>query len=284
MLCPHCGFENPEARKYCRGCAKPLVSDAVPSDPAPPVPARPPMVPPPPAPFVSKMAIASLGLSLLAMIPPFGIASVVLGHVSRRQIATSQGRQKGTALAFAGLISSYLQLLIVGVLFVVLIGLGYEMNQKFDHDQYLRAALVERILNGDPNHPSAAVMAKNGENLIDALHLIQARQDAYQAEHSNYACHLIYLENLGTDDELIVHVRNSHYGVQVFCSGLNASRTAVLHYAVTAMPNTESNPPDAPSYCVDENKTIRRYRDTSELSAIVMFQGASCPEDGQPLE
>lgn len=133
------------------------------------------------------------------------------------------------------------------------------MNQKLDHDQYVRAALVERIMNGNPNHPSAAVMAKNGENLSDALHLIRARQDAYQAEHSNYACHMIYSENLGTDDELIVHVRKSHYGVQVFGSGLNASRTAALQYGVTAMPNTESNPPVAPSYCVDENKTIRRF-------------------------
>ena len=37
-------------------------------------------------------------------------------------------------IAFAVLILSYLQLFIVGVLFVVLIGLGYEMNQKLDHE------------------------------------------------------------------------------------------------------------------------------------------------------
>jgi hypothetical protein len=38
---------------------------------------------------------------------------------------------------------------------------------------------VERIVNGDPDHASAAVIAKNGENLMDAWHLTEARQDAH---------------------------------------------------------------------------------------------------------
>lgn len=158
-------------------------------------------------------------------------------------------------IAFAGLILSYLQLFIVGVLFVVLIGLGYEMNQKLDHDRYVRAALVERIVNGDPGHPSAVVIAKNGENLMDARHLTEARQAAYRDEHGrNNACDLNYPVPLGRDDELTGH---AHDAVKLICTGADDQGRAA-HYAVTAYPRTESNPPNAPIYCVDESKIIRR--------------------------
>lgn len=230
------------------------------------------------------MAIARLVLSFLAFIPPFGIASVVTGHMSRRQIMSSQGPQKGMGIAFAGLILSYLQLVVVGLLFVVLIGLGYEMNQKLGHDPYVRAALVERIINGDPDHPSASVMAKNGENLMDALHLIEARQDAYRAEHDgNYACHLNYLEPLGRDDELAVRLRTSHYAVRVICTGAN-DRGRAGRYAASAYPISESNPPNAPVYCVDEKKTIRRYTDGTDVGDVALYQHPSCPENGDPVE
>jgi hypothetical protein len=185
------------------------------------------------------------------------------------------------------LIIGYLQLAVVALLMVAAVGFWRDLNRHLDHDPYVRAALVERIMNGDPDHPSAAVMAKNGRNLIDALRLIPARQEAYQARNSGtYACQLIYLENLGTDDELIVLVRNSHYGVQLRCGKLNDEKTAVVQYSVIAMPNPAANLPDAPSYCADETKTIRRYANTNTdgLSAILMYQRQSCPEDGEIVE
>jgi Domain of unknown function (DUF4190) len=229
---------------------------------------------------VNKMAIASLALSFLGFIPP----SVVTGHMSRRQIMSSQGRQKGMGIAYAGLILSYLQLIVAALLFVVLIGRGYEMNQKLGNDRYVRAALVERMINGDPDHPSAAVMAKNGENLMDSLHLIEARQDAYRAEHDgNYACHLNYLEPLGRDDELAVHVRNSHYGIRVICTGMD-DRGRAGRYAASAYPDNESNPPNAPVYCVDEKKTTRRYTAGTDVGDVALYQHQSCPENGAPVE
>jgi hypothetical protein len=294
MLCPHCGHDNPAGRKYCRGCAKSLAADAKPVTPpasgpaaAGPIPVtgRPaisqPAITPP---VISKMAIASLGLSFLAFLPPVGIVSVVMGHISRRQIAASQGRQTGSWFAFAGLILSYAQLLVMGFLFLLVISFGFEANHNLDRNRYVRAALVERILNGDPNHPSAAVMAKNGENLMDALHLIQARQETYQAEHSgNYACALNYLEPPGRDDELTAHVRNSHYALQLVCRRLNSDGRAD-QYAVSAVPRSGSNPPNAPIYCLDETKVIRRYTDANEVNGAVLYQHQPCPEDGQPAE
>ena len=283
MLCPHCGFDNAEGRNYCRRCTKPLAPEALAAKPTSPVAPRP-RISVTPAPAVNKMAVASLAFSFLAFIVPLGIASVVMGHISRRRITASQGRETGTGIAFAGLILSYLQLLVVGVIFVIAVCLGYELNQKLDHDPYVRAALTERMLNGNPDHPSAAVMAKNGPNLMDALHLIIARQEDYRTEHDgNYACHINYLEQLGQEDELADHVRNSHYSVQVICTGADDQGRAG-HYAVTGFPRTESNPPNSPYYCVDETKIIRRYSDAEGVSAVLAYQRHSCPEDGEPVE
>ena len=292
MLCPHCGHDNADGRKFCRACAKPLAPEVIsakPASPVVPIVASP--VPttrlPTSTPLVNRMAIASFALSFLTFIVPVGIAAVVMGHISRRQIANSQGRQTGTGWAFAGLIISYLQLAVVALLMVAAVGLWSDINRHLDRDHYVRAALVERIMNGDPDHPSAAVMAKNGKNLIDALHVIQERQEAYQARNAgSYACQLIYLENLGTEDELIVLVRNSHYKVEVRCGGMNESKTAIVQYSVIAMPNRTANPPNAPSYCADETKTIRRYASTNTdgLSAVLMYQRQSCPEDGEVVE
>ena len=143
---------------------------------------------------------------------------------------------------------------------------------------------MERIVNGDPDHPLAAVIAKNGENLMEARHLTEARQDAYRDEHGgNNACDLNYLEPLGRDDELTGHVRNSHYAVKLICTGADDQGRAA-HYAVTAYPRTESNPPNAPIYCLDESKIIRRYSNENDLNAVVSYQRLSCPEDGQPVQ
>lgn len=283
MLCPHCGFENVEGRKYCRGCAKALAPEVVAARSTPQAQSVPPLAVTPSAPTINRMAVASFGLSFLGFIPPVGIASVVLGHISRKQIAASQGRQTGTGLAFTALILSYGQLFLVALIFCLVVAIAHELNAKMGGDRYFRAALLERIMNGDPNHPSAAVMAKNGSNLMDALHLIQARQDAYQAENGNVACQLIYLEAAGREDELSVHVRNSHYSVQIVCRGLDSSGH-VTQYAVTAFPITEANPPNVPVYCFDETKTIRRYSDANEITGSVFYRHLPCPEDGQPVE
>lgn len=282
MLCPHCGSDNPAGRKYCRSCTKSLSGETASPKPAPssivPVPIEPPAV--------NKMAVVSLALSFLALIFPIGIASVVMGHISRKQIAASRGRQTGTGVAFAALILSYGQLFVVLLLFFALAALWGDLNRHLDKDPYVRAALVERLLNGDPNHPSASVMAKNGENVMDVLHLIPARQEAYQADHGgNVSCVLVYLYPGGRDDELTVHMRDSHYAFQFGCRGLN-SDGKVVEYAVGAFPRSESNPPHAPIFCLDESKIIRRYTDDKEKEVLdaVLYQHQPCPEDGEPVE
>lgn len=83
-----------------------------------------------PPPSVSSMttnglAVAALVLGIVGFVVSyvslFGILPVVFGHVARRQIFDSRGRQSGGGLAMAGLILGYVQLALL-VLLLVLFG------------------------------------------------------------------------------------------------------------------------------------------------------------------
>lgn len=233
------------------------------------------------------MAVASLALSFLAFILPCGIASVVMGHVSRGQIARSQGRQTGTGLAFAGLIIAYLQLVVVGlILFAVVVEL-FAMNRELDRHPDARAALIERFKNGDRYHPSAAQIEQHRQNAVDALRLIAARQSQYLAAHpeEGYACQM-YLLNFGAsgESELEVHLRNSHYDIKIEqCRGNPGDDN---RYAVVAIPSSNFNPPDSPVYCVNQSGIVRKYgpNRTNDVNIAILYQHDTCPNDGETIE
>jgi uncharacterized membrane protein YbhN (UPF0104 family) len=116
MICPNCACDNPEGRKYCCACAKPLVAGTAPATTR--VVAAPNLISAPVGakPTLNKLAVASLVCGFLALMIPFGLAAVVFGHLSRGQIAKSGGRENGSAIAFAGLLLGYGQLAILGVI------------------------------------------------------------------------------------------------------------------------------------------------------------------------
>src|SRR5271157_4749863 len=101
------------------------------TDPSPPQ-RRPPPPPGPPArtggqvvtdvwtpPKTNPMAIGSLVLSLLWLGGLGSVGAVVLGHMSKREIACSQGRQSGANLATAGLVIGYIGLAIMLVYLLI---------------------------------------------------------------------------------------------------------------------------------------------------------------------
>ena len=287
MRCPHCGFENTEGRKFCRGCAKPLASPE-PAAPTPSLPAAPltpeATVPSPPATAnVHPMAIACLALSFLAIIVPVGIASVVMGHISRKQIAQSNGRQKGTGLAFAGLIISYLQFALVLLIAMGIHAAWHKMNQELDHDEFARAAMVEQIRLG--SRKSSADVEKQRRYAIDALRLIHASQVEYVKAHpdSGYAC---TLETLGWDpsiaNELDLYVNSSHYEIKIYeCRGPEDPR-----YVVVAIPRSEANPEGSPIYCLDQTGAIRSSSGewTSDIVRIFINERKPCPGSDPVVE
>jgi hypothetical protein len=229
------------------------------------------------------MAIASLALSFLAFIVPLGVTSVVMGHVSRKQIAKSNGQQTGTGLAFAGLIISYLQLVIAALVFLGAVSLVREMNREMDRDRDTRALLAERLKYGgtsDDIPPELA--ARHQKAALNAMRLIVARQDEYLASHpEGYACSLNDLENLDDDQELTSYVAQSGYSIYVSCR-----RVGDDGHVEVAVPRSTFNPPTAPVYCVDQTKIIRRHVvDFIHWVNVENFvENRFCPADGVPVE
>lgn len=291
MVCPLCGQENADGRKFCRFCAKPLAVEPAPSQPemssAPPSSPllRTPIHPAAGHAVPNPLATASLALSFLAFIVPLGIASVVMGHISRSQIAKSQGRQSGTGLAFAGLIISYLQLAVVALIGASLVSMLFGINRELDRQPYTRAALAARLKYGDPYHPSSAEIERHRQNAVDALRLLAARQNEYLAAHpaEGYACQIYSLQPAASEaNELDVHLRNSKYLIKIDqCRGTGDNR-----YAVVAIPRSEFNSPESPVYCLNQTGIIRKYDPgrTTGVQNAILFQHDTCPQDGEIVE
>src|SRR4051812_3798139 len=114
MNCIHCGSTNPETQALCVHCGRdPIVQDEWPADLNE-------WIPPelPPEPVTSRLALASLGLGLLAIFPLAGIPAILLGHAALIQIARSSGLKRGRDVARLGLICGYTGLIIFCSLFV----------------------------------------------------------------------------------------------------------------------------------------------------------------------
>src|SRR5262249_15361505 len=225
------------------------------------------------------MAIASAALSLFAFFVPFGIASVVMGHISRKQIAQSGGRQKGKGIALAGLCISYFQFVIVALVCVVVAAAWRKENQSANQDSYARAAEVAKLLEWVETSATS-----NRQNVADTLRLIHTRQTEYLAANplAGYACTINVLESspgafqsnpVDVDDELSMYVRRSNYEFWFRECGMDAA--GERHYTVLAgeksgiddtnwfgLPKqtTNSGDPDlvkSKDYCVDETGIVR---------------------------
>jgi Domain of unknown function (DUF4190) len=101
------------------------------ANPSPPE-RRPPPPPVPPArtvgpvltdvwtpPKTSPMAIVSLVLSLLWLGGIGSVGAVVLGHMAKREIAHSEGRETGANLATAGLVIGYIGVAIMVIYLLI---------------------------------------------------------------------------------------------------------------------------------------------------------------------
>jgi hypothetical protein len=101
------------ASRYCSELER-LTQDVTPA-PVRVAPTRP-VFAPAPARHVNPLAIASVLLGVFWAWFVGSLAAVVLGHVALRQIGRSGGRQSGRALAVAGLLLGYGQILLAAFL------------------------------------------------------------------------------------------------------------------------------------------------------------------------
>jgi hypothetical protein len=70
-------------------------------------------------PKTNALAVASLALSLFWLGGLGSIGAVVLGHIAKREIARSQGRETGANLATAGMVIGYIGAAIMALYLIV---------------------------------------------------------------------------------------------------------------------------------------------------------------------
>jgi hypothetical protein len=277
VYCPHCTHENPEGRKFCLACAKPLTAQPAAHISAPLQGSSGSRLS---VPKLNGTAAASLILGFFSLIPPLGIAAVVFGHVSHSQIAKSGGREKGTGIAFAGLVLGYIQLAVVGIFFLGLLGFVQDFRHELDKHPDARLALAERIAHGDPYTVNPAKSARQQESAIQALHLIGAQETQYLAGHPDegYACQLYKVGfDPGGNSELSTLMRESDYDTKfIRCGRINAPI-----YLVLSVPRSAGNPADAPVFCLDQANGIEKY--TAEQARDVVGTIMTAVTDPCPL-
>lgn len=295
MICQNCGHDNPAGRNYCRACAKALSAGALPA-PAP-VSSQNGSFPTATS-SVNKMAVGSLVSGFLALLPPFGLAAVVLGHLSRSQIAKSGGREKGTGIAFAGLILGYGQLAIFTILLLGVLGFVRDVRQDLAKHPDTRLALLDRIAHGDPYKVTPERTARQKETAVQALRLIQAKEAEYLAAHPDegYACQMYKLGyTVGHDGssqtELDTLIVQSRYDTKFMgCGkipGTVPGTSSPPIYRILSIPRSEGNGPEAPVFCLDQVNGIEQYssaQSSDAIASIATSRSEQCPLNGTRVD
>jgi type II secretory pathway pseudopilin PulG len=305
VICPNCAHDNPEGRKYCRACAKPLTaaSESAPSQVSDPVPAA--AAPtsfaasaPIPTPAQSKLnvfSVVSLVCAFFGIIIPFSLAAVIFGHLSRAQIARSGGRERGSGLAFAGLIMGYLELALFIFILLGFMGVVRDVRRHFNEaDPRTRAALMQRLAYGDPNAMNPANRARQQEAARQALRYIRDQQTQYLTAHpgDGYVCQLwkVGSDAAGTA-QLNTLLHDSGSDTKFMRCGpvppSAADPAGGPMYVVISAPRNAVNAADEPAYCLDPLNGIEEYsaaqwRDA--LPAILTSRFDPCPQTGTHVE
>lgn len=264
MICPTCGFQNQEGRKYCRSCAKALA--------APPAAQSEPELSEPES-FeqlaestpIEAPAVDSSYDALLADLPtersfePISSSSSASGPgISRNVIA------------------------IAAVLVVVIGGAAFWFLHKGGDDAGAQTAQTQNPVANAAHQPDPAAQ-KTREQVVSALRLIVAQQEARLADDPDDLN--VCAVNVFGNDDLGRHVRDSHYIYDQQCQPQTSDGRAIRNgFTITATPKVEDNSADAPTYCVDQTKIIRRYADSSAVNNATSVQHLTCPLDGQPLQ
>jgi hypothetical protein len=129
----------------------------------------------PAAPKTSGMAITSLILGIVALIPCSvftGLPAIILGGICLGAIGRSRGRIKGKGLAITGIILGGLSILLLPVVAIGLLSLAQakvrEAADRIGHANNLKQIILALHSLNDVNGmmPAAAICDKNGKRLL----------------------------------------------------------------------------------------------------------------------
>jgi hypothetical protein len=210
----------------------------------------------------STMARIALWLSIAAFFPPIGIAAIILGRRSLRQVDSSKGGLDGGPLARAALWIAHVQLALVtaGLLFAW--HAFYVTAPGFRDD-----TVVQRFLGANDNlktldQQSAAEAEQTAQTL---LYQMIAIEDQYHRRHpGQYLCQLPLLLKEGVEGStkkqtLFARVSQTPYNFEIsHCGSKDDSPTA--HYALVAIPRSPRMPEPSALFCTDQTGTVRQIR------------------------
>lgn len=212
--CPRCGRQNSGMNRNCSGCGASLLF----GDPS----------------FLaaqvrtSPMAVMSLVFGCLFFLFPAAIVAIVLGHISRGEIARSAGRLKGADIALGGLILGYAGVALAPLIFIF---------------------AVLQI----PNLIRARIPANEASAVVSLRRITHAAQSYADENKHGYPQTLAALEGL-IDARLASGVKNGYvfsYGPTRNCCGAPAE-----HFNLSADPLREGTTGPR-HFFVDETGIIR---------------------------
>jgi hypothetical protein len=266
MNCVHCGSTNPENESLCAHCGRdPIVHEEWPADLYE-------WIPPalPPEPVTSHLALASLGLGLLAIFPLAAIPAILLGHVALIQIARSEGSQRGRDVARLGLICGYAGLIVFCSLFF-----GTAWYSKVP----LRSVLVGSLSAATPSRPTdiSTVTQSSVDHEVQAIRsLVQLHmaEQLYSRKnlHSSYTCEIERLRDTGFPAQALRSLTENGYVVTLQqCVQDKTGR--VTSYNALAISRVGI---DGRNFCTDETGVIRIPSPEAGL--------LNCTKTGTPLQ
>ena len=212
----------------------------------------------------SRMASAALVLSIVAFIPPLGIAAIVLGHISKHRILASRGLLNGEATARAALIIGYTQAaLMTAVMFILWQVLGLTV-QDFRRDTLVQRVLRTSEVNLVPDYETAREEEMIARALLFQMAGIEAEH--HRKSEQGYLCSLgALLEAGGVEGSTPAEKRafkervwRSRYSFEIQGCTPDDSKEATPQYRLTAVPRWPQTPSGHGQWCADEKGTFTR--------------------------
>jgi hypothetical protein len=220
------------------------------------------------------MARAALGLSIVALVPPLGIAAIVLGHMAANRAESGAGTSNGKVTARAALWIAYLQLALLTATAFFAWSLPHETAQGFQRDPLVQRLFrtSDQLQTLDPD--SAREAEGTAQALVYQLMAIEEQARRHRDDGS-YVCQLNELIGTGvegsTDAEkraLAVRIEDSPYMFRI--SNCNPSPGGILTAAfiLTAAPRPPRMPEKSAIYCADQTGGVRQVRGGTSLDCL----------------
>ena len=213
------------------------------------------------------MARTALGLSVVAFIPPLGIAALVLGHMAEHRIAASEKSSiSEQPVARAALWIAYLQLALLSAMALFLWSAFHDTAQEFQRDPLVQRFLRESAALKPLDPQSARDAESTAQNIVYQLIAIN-EQVRRASEDGAYACQINQLIQTGlegtSDAErraLYIRLQESPYMYGISNCNPSVKGTTNAAYILTAVPVPPRMPENSALFCTDQTGVVLSVR------------------------